>query len=71
VFSIVVVFALILGLLAGVAAISQYNSCQQYDKMDITVQYEFWTGCMANHPKFGWLPIGEYFKVINLNIPQQ
>lgn len=45
------------------------KTCQQYAKMGVETSYNFWTGCMANHSKFGWVPVDEYFRVINLNIP--
>jgi hypothetical protein len=57
-------------LIAGFVALTQSESCDAYADMGITVQYNFWTGCMAQHPVFGWMPTSEYFKVLNLNIPQ-
>lgn len=45
-------------------------TCQQYIKMGIDAKFNLWTGCMANHPKFGWIPIDDYFKTINLYMPK-
>lgn len=41
-------------------------SCIQYAKMGIETKWNFWTMCMAHHPKFGWVPVDEYFKILNL-----
>jgi hypothetical protein len=47
---------------------SEY-SCNGYKSLGVNVQYSWRTGCMALHEKFGWVPVAEYFRVINLNIP--
>ncbi len=44
------------------------TACTQYKSMGIDVMYNFWTGCMANHPKFGWIPVEKYFEVLNLYV---
>lgn len=44
-------------------------TCNAYAQMDIETQWTFWTGCMANHPRFGWIPVDEYFRILNINIP--
>ncbi len=44
------------------------STCNQYKNMGIDVIYNFWTGCMANHPKFGWIPVEKYFEVLNLYV---
>lgn len=69
---LVLIFGLILisvVVIGGVVYIAQYNSCQDYSSMGIDVQYHFWIGCMANHPKFGWMPTDDYFRTLNINIP--
>ena len=44
-------------------------TCNQYIELGIPAQWKFWTGCMANHPKFGWIPVDEYFKTFNIYKP--
>ncbi len=56
-------------LIALVGSFFSSIGCTEYAKLGIETRYTFWTNCMANHPKFGWLPIDEYFRTINLNIP--
>lgn len=46
-----------------------HNSCNSYLEMGIETQWGLWTGCMANHPEFGWLPISDYFRTINIYNP--
>jgi hypothetical protein len=67
-FALVIVFSF--ALLLSFVALVQSRACDAYADMGITVQYNFWTGCMAQHPVFGWMPTSEYFEVLNLNIPQ-
>lgn len=46
------------------------NSCLTYiNKFNVDAVWNFWTGCMAKHPQFGYLPIDEYFRVINIYNP--
>lgn len=61
----------LLVLLVLTLSVGFFNSiiCGQYAEMGIEARYNFWTGCMANHPEFGWLPIEEYFRTINLYQP--
>lgn len=65
-----VLLALVFGSAIAVDRISQSYSCQQYSDMGIQVHYNFWTGCMARHSQFGWIPVDEYFKTLNLNVQQ-
>jgi hypothetical protein len=44
------------------------HSCDSYGNMGINVMYDFWNGCMAKHEKYGWVPVVEYFKILNLYI---
>lgn len=66
VFSVFLILFLIIG---TVTILFGSIECTEYAKLGIETRYTFWTNCMANHPKFGWLPIDEYFRTINLNIP--
>ncbi len=59
----------ILVAIIGIGYLLDKNSCNAYSTMGIDVIYNFWTGCMANHPKFGYIPIEEYFRTLNLYIP--
>ena len=52
-----------------VGAVIDNLTCDSYQNLGIPAKWGLWTGCMAEHPKFGWIPISEYFRVINLNIP--
>lgn len=48
----------------------QQIGCGTYrTQFGVETVYNLWTGCMANSPKFGWIPVDEYFRSINLNIP--
>lgn len=61
-----------LTVLAGILAITYWvdlSECNAYGNMGIEVRYNFWTECMAKHPKLGWLPIDDYFRTINLYVP--
>lgn len=46
-----------------------WNSCNTYHSMGVPSQWNLWVGCMAEHPKFGWIPVEDYFRVINLYTP--
>jgi hypothetical protein len=59
----------IISLMIFISSLVGKVSCNSYAEMGIPVQWNFWVGCMANHPKFGWIPVDEYFSVLNLNIP--
>lgn len=59
--------AIVVGFIVGISSLVNYNSCMAYKDLDINVIWKFWTGCMGNHPKFGWLPIDEFFRTINVN----
>ena len=61
-------FAVIL-LIFWLAVFASKSTCNSYAEMGIDVQWNFWTSCMANHPKFGWVPVAEYFKILNVNLP--
>jgi hypothetical protein len=65
IFGILVFFSFVIGLVSVISS----NTCQEYSKMGIDVVWNFWTGCMANHPKFGYIPIAEYFRTLNINLP--
>jgi hypothetical protein len=56
-------------LIVGLISVIGYNSCQQYSKFGVDAVWNFWTGCMANHPKFGYIPVEEYFRTLNINLP--
>lgn len=43
-------------------------SCMKYQELGIDTIYSFWTGCMAKHPVYGWVPVEEYFKILNVII---
>lgn len=45
-------------------------TCNAYSGMGVDVLWNFWTGCMAKHSEFGWLPIEQYFNSLNLNLPK-
>lgn len=66
---ILIVAALILSVIVIPAFWFSHNSCNSYLEMGIETQWRFWTGCMANHPEFGWLPISDYFRTINIYNP--
>lgn len=63
------VLLVLFGILGGIMSIQSYFTCTQYKDMGIDVIWKLWTGCMANHPKFGYIPIEEYFKTLNLYKP--
>lgn len=65
----IVLLALIFAPFVGFDVLLNYNSCKRYESMGIPVDWDFWGGCMANHPEFGWLPINDYFQTLNLNVP--
>jgi hypothetical protein len=65
VLGVVVIFSVVCGLVI----VFNYNTCQTYAGMGIDVQFHFWGGCFANHPKFGWVPVNEYFRILNVNVP--
>lgn len=44
-------------------------ACDSYAKMGVKVVWDFWAGCMANHPQFGWMPVDQYFKTLNIYKP--
>lgn len=49
--------------------ISAKYACDAYAKMGVKVVWDFWAGCMANHPQFGWMPVDQYFKTLNVYKP--
>ena len=70
---IIIIALIFIGVIACIVGFSltiNYNSCQEYVAMGIPAQWHFWSGCMANHPKFGWVPVDQYFKILNINLPQ-
>jgi hypothetical protein len=62
-------FSLLIGLIILFLSISSKNACNFYSLKGIETQWNFWTGCLANHPKFGWIPVDEYFKTFNIYNP--
>jgi hypothetical protein len=66
---ILLLFALIIGLIILFFSFGDYKACNAYSLKGIETQWSFWTGCLANHPKFGWIPIEEYFKTFNIYNP--
>lgn len=52
-----------------IGSLTSLAKCNSYLEMGVNTQFNFWTGCMANHPKFGWVPVEKYFEIINLYIP--
>ena len=68
-FNITVVVVVLFGAFSLLITGTGMASCNQYRDMGVETIYKFWVGCMANHEKFGWVPVEEYFRTINLNIP--
>lgn len=65
----VVLVALVgLALAIYLIAMVKLAQCNAYSDMGIETLWNFWTACMGNHPKFGWIPIDEYFRILNLSI---
>lgn len=62
------IIVVVLSILIVPSVLLDYKSCQRYESMSIPVDWDFWGGCMANHPEFGWLPVKQYFQTMNLNI---
>lgn len=67
-FKVILVVLIILLIIVGIIYWISNSTCIQYKNMGINVLYNFWTGCMANHPKFGWIPVEKYFEVLNLYV---
>ena len=65
-FPVVFLIFLIIFLVFGIDAYFTYKTCNAYLVKGIETQWNFWTGCLANHPKFGWIPVEEYFKTFNI-----
>lgn len=65
----VLIIAAFLLLVAAIMSITTYNTCQQYSKLGIDTIWNFWTGCLAKHPEFGYIPVDEYFKTFNIYKP--
>lgn len=68
---LLIVGLIVLILLCGLVptVITTKSACTVYAQQGIEVMYNFWTGCMANHPDFGWMPVDEYFNTLNVRIP--
>jgi hypothetical protein len=66
---VVLIFLLIILLLVLFFSFGDYKACNAYSLKGIETQWNFWTGCLANHSKFGWIPIEEYFKTFNIYNP--
>lgn len=66
--SILLISVLIVSLIFSGLMLTTYPACQSYQHMGIQVQWSFWTGCMAHHSQFGWLPVDEYFKTLNVSV---
>jgi hypothetical protein len=58
-----------MGIIAIVFTIVDSRICAAYSSKGIPTEWSFWTGCLANHPKFGWIPVDEYFKTFNIYNP--
>ena len=58
-----------MGTVVAIVNWGNHRTCDAYSLMGIDVSYNFWTNCMANHPVFGWVPISDYFRIINLYTP--
>lgn len=67
-FKVILVIIAIILTFCGIYYFIDSNTCNQYKNIGIDVMFNFWTGCMANHPKFGWIPIEKYFEVLNLYV---
>ena len=52
--------------ITAVTSLISRATCNQYSLLDINTKYNLLTGCMAQHHKFGWLPISDYFRTVNL-----
>ncbi|HJU59251.1 MAG TPA: hypothetical protein VJ583_05845 [Nitrososphaeraceae archaeon] len=44
-------------------------SCNSYEKFGVETVYDIWAGCMAKHPKLGFIPVEEFFRTINIINP--
>jgi hypothetical protein len=61
----------VLALIVIPAIILNKLSCNSYAKfVEVPVQWNFWTSCMAKHPQFGWMPIDEFFRNVNVTLPK-
>jgi hypothetical protein len=66
---VVLIVFIIIGLGYLFWAITDRITCSTYAKLEVKTVWNFWTGCMAHSDKFGWLPVGQYFNLINVNVP--
>lgn len=66
----IAIFLIVFGIVALLAITTEKATCNSYIAMGIPAKWTgIWTGCMANHPKFGWIPVQKYFEIINLYLP--
>ena len=57
-------------LIAGLGTWYSFSICNSYIDVGIPARWTgFWTECMAEHPKFGWVPVDKYFEILNLYVP--
>ena len=69
IFTIMLVTVLMFSVAASIYATMSKAACNQYADFGLKVIWKFWTGCMVEHPKFGWVPADQYFKILNINMP--
>lgn len=50
--------------------LAEYAACSKYVEMGVPAKWTgIWTGCMAEHPQFGWVPVDNYFQIIGIYAP--
>ena len=58
----------ILAVAIAIACWGNISECNAYADLGVQTRWNFWTGCMALNDQFGWFPIEEFFRSVNLNI---
>lgn len=57
-----VVFAVLLFTIVSL----RNHACMIYQELQINTMYNPWTGCMAKHQVYGWVPVEKYFEILNV-----